>query len=390
MKRNYTLFTLLGFRVRIHTSWLIVAVLLTWSLAQGYFPFKFKDLSTATYWVMGVVGALGLFFSILLHEFGHSLVARRYGLPIKGITLFIFGGVAEMQDEPRTAESELRMAIAGPAVSIALAVFFYLVNVSGRFLGWPVSVTGVFHYLAWINGLLVAFNLVPAFPLDGGRVLRSMLWKRWGNLRNATRTASRIGSGFGVALVALGIINILMGNFIGGLWWFLIGMFLQGASRTSYQQLEIRQILEGEPISRFMKVDPVTVPPSISVEDLVQEYIYRHHFHQFPVVEGGRLLGCVGTQQVKTIPRTDWAQHIVRDVLTKCSPENTVSADTDSVQVLSKMTRTGNSRFMVVDVGGLVGVVSLRDLLTFLSLRLDLEGAETSGVTEQIRKLPLK
>ena len=185
-----TLFRLLGFEVRLDASWLILAVLLTWSLARGYFPAYYPGLAAQTYWWMGVVGALGLFASIVLHELAHSVVARRYGLPMRGITLFIFGGVAEMDDHPPTAKSEGMMAIVGPIASYALALVFYLLHLAGSGGGLPEALTGVLGYLAFINLVLATFNLVPGFPLDGGRVLRSILWAWKGDLRWATRTAS--------------------------------------------------------------------------------------------------------------------------------------------------------------------------------------------------------
>jgi Zn-dependent protease len=209
MGKSWKLFTLFGFKVRLHISWLIIAVLLAWSLAQGYFPFVVKGLSAGTYWAMGIVGTIALFLCVVLHEFGHSIVARKYGLPMKGITLFIFGGVAEMEDEPQTPKTEFMMAIAGPAVSVVLGAIFYLFSLWGESLSWPMPVNQVLYYLGWINGVLAAFNLIPAFPLDGGRVLRSFLWSRRGNLRTATRTAAKVGSGFGMVLIGFGVLSIL-------------------------------------------------------------------------------------------------------------------------------------------------------------------------------------
>ena len=379
-----TLFKLFGFDIKIDVSWVFIALLITWSLATSYFPAKFPNLPQNSYWYMGTVGALGLFVSILLHELGHSVVARKYGIPIKGVTLFIFGGVSEMEDEPPTAKSEFLMAVAGPVVSFLIAIICYPVYTSGLRLGWPIQLTGVVFYLSWINALLGAFNVIPAFPLDGGRLLRSYLWSRKGNLRRATRIASNIGSGFGLGLIFLGVFSLFQGNVVAGIWWFLIGLFLRNASRMSYRQLEIRNALEGEPIRRFMKTDPITVPPSISVEDLVQDYIYKYHFQMFPVMRDSKLLGCIGSKQVKEIPRSEWRQHSVQEMVTPCSGQNTVTPEMDSIQVLSVMTRTGNSRLMVLDGSRLAGVVSLKDLLAFLSLKLDLEGEnpQKSGMSK--------
>jgi Zn-dependent protease len=185
--KRIRLFKLFGFEVRIDWSWIILAILVAWSLSVGFFPFRFRNLSTETYWLMGIVGALGLFFSIIFHEMSHSLVARRYGMPMKGITLFIFGGVAEMGEEPSSAKTELMMALAGPISSIVMALVFYGISLLGRQGEWPQPVIGVIQYLSYINGLLAGFNLIPAFPLDGGRILRSILWGWKSNLRWATR-----------------------------------------------------------------------------------------------------------------------------------------------------------------------------------------------------------
>ena len=238
--KRFSLFKLLGFEVKIELSWVVLVVLLTWSLASNVFPSNTEGFSRSTYWWMGVAGTLGLFASVVFHELCHSLVARRYGLPITGITLFIFGGVAEMEDEPPSARSEFLMALAGPASSALLGFAFFGMTLLGRGQGWPAPVNGVTSYLASLNGSLAAFNLLPAFPLDGGRVLRSVLWGVRKDLRWATRIASRIGSGLGILLMVLGGLDLLLGNFVGGVWLFVIGMFVQNASRTSYQQLFIR------------------------------------------------------------------------------------------------------------------------------------------------------
>ncbi len=371
--KSIKLFKLFGFTVKVDMSWIIIALLVTWSLAAGLFPGQYKDLPVRTYWLMGILGALGLFASIIFHEFSHSLVARRYGLPMKGITLFIFGGVAEMDDEPPSAKAEFMMAIAGPASSIVLAIGFYIVSLVGKGGLWPSPLNGVIQYLALINIILAAFNMVPAFPLDGGRVLRAALWSWKNNIKWATRMASQIGSGFGVFLIALGVVAVLTGNLIGGIWWFLIGMFVRGAAQMSYQQVIIRQALEGEPISRFMEPNPVTAPPSITIQELIDEYVYKHHFKMFPVLDNGKLSGCVTTRQVKEIPREEWSQRVVGDLMGQCSEENTITPDTDSMKALSIMRKSDASRLLVVDGDRLVGIVSLKDMLKFLSLKVELE-----------------
>jgi Zn-dependent protease/predicted transcriptional regulator len=371
--RRFTLFTLFGFRVQMDLSWLFLALLITWSLASVVFPPQYPGLARATYWWMGVAGTIGLLFSLVFHELSHSLVARRFGIPIRGITLFIFGGVAEMTDEPPSAKSELWMALAGPAASLLLAGLLAALAAVGE-SAWPPAVAGVVGYLAFINLLLAVFNLVPAFPLDGGRVLRAALWWWKGDSRWATRWASEAGNGFGLLLMALGVYQVITGNFIGGMWWFLIGMFLRGAAKSSYAQFVMREMLVGMPVGRLMTRDPIAVPADITVRSLVDDYIYTHHHEQFPVLDGERLLGFVGTRQVKELPRSAWDEQRVRDVTVPCSAQNTVDPRTDAAEALSLMNRTQNSRLMVSERGRLVGVLTLKDLLALLSLRMDLEG----------------
>ena len=369
-----TLFRLLGFEVRLDASWLILAVLLTWSLARGYFPAYYPNLAPETYWSMGVIGALGLFASIVLHELAHSVVARRYGLPMRGITLFIFGGVAEMEDHPPTPKSEGMMAIAGPIASYALALAFYLLYLAGAGGGLPDGITGVLGYLAFINVVLATFNLIPGFPLDGGRVLRSILWAWKNDLRWATRMASAIGGGFGVVLITLGVFNAISGNFIGGVWYFVLGLFLWGAAKAHYQQVVVREALRGEPVRRFMKADPVVVPPSLSIRRFVEEYVYGFHYKMYPVVhENGRLLGCVTVDRLKEIPREEWDRRAVGEVMGGCSPENTVRPDADVTEALKLMQRTGSSRLIVAEGDRVVGMVALKDLLRYVSLKAELE-----------------
>ncbi len=372
--KSIKLFEILGFTVKIDLSWLIIVTLVVWSLGGAVFPQLYPDLATSTHWIMGAVAALGLFASIVVHELSHSLVARRFGLPMKGITLFLFGGVAEMNDQPPSPKAEGLMAIAGPAVSVVVAVVFLLLAALGASQGWPTATVGVLRWIGFINGVLVAFNLIPGFPLDGGRVLRAVLWHIKGDLRKATHTASKVGSGFGLVLVGLGILNLLSLNPIGGLWWILIGLFVRSAAKQGYQQVIIRQMLRGETVDRFMNDHPVTVPPETTVEHLVDDYVYHHHYKTYPVVDrAGQLEGCVSTRQVKEIDRDQWKDTRVDEIVENCSQENTVSPNTDAMDALMRMSRSGNSRLMVAEGGQLRGILSLKDLLGFLSMKVELE-----------------
>jgi Zn-dependent protease/CBS domain-containing protein len=373
--KGVKLFTLLGFEIRMDWSWLIIAVLLTWSLASGVFPHYYPGLTPATYFWMGVVGTLGLFFSVVLHELGHSLVARRFGVPMRSITLFIFGGVAQMGKEPPSPGAEFFTAIGGPAVSLLLAGIFFGLAALTKTGNWAVSAVGVLSYLSWINLVVLIFNMVPAFPLDGGRVLRSALWGWKKNLRWATRIASNLGAFFGILLIVWGIFSFISGNFVGGMWYFLIGLFIRSASQSSYQQVLLQEMLSGEPVRHFMTPNPVTVTPETSVQTIIENYLYHYPYRFYPVVEGEHLLGCISVDQIKAVPREEWERRTAGSVASPCSRENIIDVNADAARAFSTMTRDGARRLMVVDQGQLVGVVALKDLLTFFSRRMEFEHA---------------
>jgi len=385
--KGITLFRIFGFAIRADVSWLIILGLVIWSLAGGVFPGELKGLSTGAYILMGVIGAMGLFLSIIFHELCHSLVARRFNLPIRSITLFVFGGVSEMTDEPQSAKAEFLMAVAGPLSSGFLAAVFLLVAYAGRRAGWPAEVNTVIRWIGYINAVLAIFNLVPGFPLDGGRVLRSILWYSKNDLRWATRVAAMAGSGFGLGFMALGFLNLVTLNPIGGLWWIVIGIFLRSAAKQSYQQVVIRQMLQGEAVSKYMNRNPVTVAPNLSVSSLVEDYIYRYHYKMFPVVRNGNLEGCVTTRDVQSVPRDEWDNNAVQSIVKQCAVNNTIGPNDDAMKALSRMSQNGVSRLLVVDDGHLEGIIALSDLLRFLSAKLELEGEEKSaadiGPTEE-------
>jgi Zn-dependent protease/predicted transcriptional regulator len=372
--RSIPLFKLAGFQIALDWSWLILAVLITWTLSTGVFPYYYPDLPLATYWSMGVVAALGLFGSIILHELGHAAVARRYGLPIRRITLFIFGGVAEMEAEPERPAAEFWVAIAGPIVSFLVGLVCWLLLQAAAGAGVPVA--GVLAYLASINMILALLNLVLAFPLDGGRILRAILWYWKGSLRWATRVASMIGGGFGILLIVLGVYRVLIGDFVGGMWWFLIGLFVRFAAQMSYQQVLMRETLRGIPARRIMSANPITVSSGITITQLIDDYVYRHHHNMFPVVDNGRLVGCVSMNDIKRLPRERWASTTVAEIMRSCSEATAISPDMDAMEVLSLMARTRNSRLLVTEGDRLVGVITLRDLMNFLNMKLNLEGAD--------------
>ena len=371
-RHRVTLFQLFGFKVHVDASWLLLAVLVVWSLATAYFPPVLPGYPMATYWWMGVAGLIGLGFSIVVHELAHSLVARRYDMPIRGITLFVFGGVAEMEDEPTSAKGELLMAIAGPAMSLAVAVAFAILAGLGAGIETAAPAVAVADYLALINGILALFNLVPAFPLDGGRVFRAVLWGWKGDFVWATRIAAATGGLFGLLMIALGLASAVTGNLIGGIWLFVLGLFLRGAAGGAMSRAVTRDVLAGRPVRQFMRKDPVTVDPDLPVGRLVDDYVYRYYFKSFPVTSRGQLLGCVHLARVVETERERWPWQTVGTVMDPCTDDTLIGPDADASAALEQMQRTGQSRLLVIENGVLVGVLSLRDLLNFLSVRMDI------------------
>lgn len=373
---SITLFKIFGFEIKVDLSWLILAALITWSLAGGLFPEYYKNLPQSSYWWMGVAGALGLFLSIVIHELTHSLVARQYGVVMKSITLFIFGGVAQMEDDPPAPAAEFWMAVVGPIASAVVSGLMFLVVWWGQTHGWPVTVIGVFSYLAWLNLVLAVFNLVPAFPLDGGRILRSILWRWKKDLRWATSIAANVGSGLGFVLIALGIFSLIKGNFVGGLWWLMIGFFVRMAAQGSYQQVLARNVFHNVKVKDLMTKEPVVVSRSMSLEEFVYDYVYREHLKLYPVVSFGKLIGCVSVAGTSRVPRDEWPNQTVGSVTEPCSPDTTIGPDESAEKALAVMHKTGNNRLLVIEGEQLVGVITLEDMLKLLALKVELKDFE--------------
>jgi Zn-dependent protease/CBS domain-containing protein len=383
---RWRLFRLLGIPIFIHPSWLIVLALLTLSLAGGYpdmlqeaFPGEAPRVPWYASWAMGLITAAAFFTCILLHELGHALVARARGVPIRGITLFLFGGVAEIEDEPPSPGTEFLMAVAGPAVSACLVAVLGVLALVGSAAGWPHPVVLVLGCLAALNSVVLVFNLVPAFPLDGGRVLRALLWAVTGSLRRSTYWASAAGQAFSWLLVGWGLIQLFTGDWLGGIWIAVIGLFLNAAARGAYEQLLVRQALQGEPIRRFMNPEPIAVAPSLDLRTWVNDYVYRYHRKAFPVVSGGRLEGVITTGSLAQVPRAEWPEHTVGEVMGRELRAVTVAPDADALEALARMRQTGSSRLLVAEGDRLVGTLTLRDLLQFLGLKIELDGEEAAA-----------
>ncbi len=362
-KNAVNLFELFGFKIRVDPSWLLIV----WTLSTAYFPVELPGLSRVDHVGLAVIAMLGLFASLILHELSHSLVARRFGLKVGGITLFVFGGVAELEQEPSSPKSEFWIAIAGPVMSFALAGLSYLALLA--FSGASAPVRAVLEYLAFINLVLAVFNMIPAFPLDGGRILRAALWHYQQDVFRATRIASMLGTAFGFLLIASGVLSLVTTNLVGGFWQILIGFFVVSASRGSYRQLVIKASLRDRSVRALMTADPVTADAGVSVQALVDDIMLPRHVSFVPVVEGERLLGYVDTAVVNGIDVENRATTRLGDVLVPSGDGNTVAPDMPTDTLFEKMARNGQRKWLVASDGRLEGVISLSDLLSYLAIR---------------------
>jgi Zn-dependent protease/predicted transcriptional regulator len=371
-----TLFHVSGIPVRVHASWLAVYGLIAWTLAVGYFPRALPDVPVATHWIGALVAALLLFVSVFLHELSHSLVALRYGIPIASITLHVFGGFSEMEREPDRPGAEVAIAIAGPLTSFGIAV---ACAAAAPLVTIGSIAAATVRYLVLVNIAVGIFNLVPGLPLDGGRVLRALLWKTKGNLGAATRTASRVGQVFAIVLIVLGVWQAIAGDFLGGLWFVAIGLFLRQAATLSYHQLVLRATLSHRRVGDVMARPVVSVPTGLSVGGLVDDYFWRHHVTSFPVVDGDRLTGIISLRDLQRVPRASWPVTTVRDVMRPVTAELTASPRDSLWAGFQKVSRNGLGRLAVVEDGRLTGYLSLKDVVHVLALT-------GSGLDEAVRQ----
>jgi Zn-dependent protease len=366
------LFRVGGTLVRIDPSWLLIFALVWWSLAAGYLPHATAGQTRAAYWTAGLVSTLLFFGSVLLHELSHTIVARRNGLRVPSITLFLFGGAAETTGEPETPEAELRIALVGPATSFALSGLFWLAAGLASGEAAPLLVT-VLRYLAGINLALGVFNLLPGLPLDGGRVLRALTWRWTGSRRRASWAASRAGQGLGVGLAMLGAYNFFTGNLVGGAWLVLIGLFLRGAAQASYQAAVLRQALDGVRVADVMARDVVTVPADLTIQQLIDDYLIPTGHRSFPVFDGERLLGVVSLESMRSVPPSERARVRVRERLERGGEEPRIAPDAPLSEALAAMHAAGTRRLLVADgAGRLVGFLTGSGLVRFVEMQQSL------------------
>lgn len=358
-----------GIPIRVHFSWLLVFGLVTWSLAAGYFPHEYPGWAARTYWTIGATTALIFFASILVHELGHSWVALRNGIPIRGITLFVFGGVAQIAREPGAPGVELRIAIAGPLTSFALAGLFagvWLLVRDIAILAAPAI------WLARINSMVAAFNLIPGFPLDGGRLLRALVWRFTGSLRRASEAASFIGQLVAFGFIGWGILTILGGDVIGGMWITLIGWFLQNAAAASHGEATVREMLRGVTVAQAMTRDCRRLERASSLDQVVHEEVLGAGRRCFVVTEDGRLIGLLTLHEIKAIPKERWAVVTVGEVMTPADKVTAVDPKTDLLGALEKMDDANVAQMPVIESGKLLGMIGREQVLHYVRVRAEL------------------
>jgi Zn-dependent protease/predicted transcriptional regulator len=390
MRSGFSVGRIFGINIRIDWSWLFIFFLVTWNLGT-VFGQSHPNWETVQVWGLAIVAAILFFTSVLAHELAHSLVARARGIPIRSITLFLFGGVSDIQREPTSPGVEFLMAIVGPLTSLVLGGL--LVLLAGAGVGSLASamsdpttaiarlspLTTLLLWLGSINVILGIFNLVPGFPLDGGRVLRSILWAATNNLRRATRWASGVGQAIAWLMIIAGIamvfgvqIPFFGTGLVGGLWLAFIGWFLNGASVQSYQQVIVHDILEGVPVERIMRSNPPTVFASSSVGSLVHDYVMGTDDHAFPVVDNGRLVGIVSLEDIRKVSRSIWDTTDVRQIMTPADQLIVAAPEEDAAEALDKLMQRGVGQLPVLHLGTLVGLLRRQDIFKWLQLHAEL------------------
>jgi Zn-dependent protease/CBS domain-containing protein len=382
MKSSWRLFRIAGIDIGVHYTWLFIFVLISWSLAQGLFPQQHPGWSTSTYWAMGILTALALFISVLLHELSHSLVANARGMKVGSITLFIFGGVSNLEEEPQKPWAEFAMAIVGPLTSLVLGFVLWgiAIAITGSWVSFldlingdkfNIPIAAVIGYLAWINILLAIFNMIPGFPLDGGRVLRSILWGSTGSLRKATNAAAIVGRLFGWAFIAYGLFELLNGNWLGGIWIAFIGWFLSSAADASRREMTLREHLSGIKVKDVMNTQTGSIGPETTVEQVVANIFQRLHGRAVPVCANNRLLGIITIDDLKKVPREQWASTTVEHIMTR-SPLYTVTPEDGVHDAFKMIAQHAINQVLVTKDNKCIGMLSRADIISHLQLSQEL------------------
>jgi Zn-dependent protease/predicted transcriptional regulator len=366
VRDSFTIGRIAGISVGVNWSWLIVFALIAWTLAVSIFPSTNPGLGDGSYVAMALVAALLFFTSLLLHEYGHALQARRDGMEIEGITLWLFGGVAKFRGMFPSAGAEFRIAIAGPLVSLVLGLLFLGVPM---LLGLPSTVDGVLFWLGSINIALLVFNLLPALPLDGGRILRSILWYARGEFASATHIAARIGRGFGYLFVGVGVALLVFASPVTGIWLAFIGWFLLQAAGAEDRFVAAREALGGLRVRDVMARDPVTAPAGITLGQFMDDVAWSRPYTTYPVTENGEVVGLLQFRRVAEVPRAEWDRRTVRDCMIPREGVPVVREDDELILAAGEVAEHEVNRALVLDAGKLVGLLSVTDVARALQMR---------------------
>jgi Zn-dependent protease/predicted transcriptional regulator len=373
--RRVTLFHFFGFPVRADGSWLFLSVLICWTLINKTYPIDYPNHTAQTYQMMGFASICGIFASIIAHEVAHAVIAEYYHMPIESITLFIFGGVAVMKGDPSHPKGEFFMAVAGPVMSALMGLFFWaakalvLMYFPSARAAWE-----VLGYLGGLNMLIATFNMVPAFPLDGGRALRAVIWKMKDNLVLATRIASELGAIFAYGLLACACYRIVLhDDMINGMWLGLLGFFVHGSGAYAVRQTESRSLLGAETVSRFMQAQVITVSPDLTISELVDNYVYKHYQRSFPVIDRGDLAGVITLQAILSLDRHKWHWLHVASVMEPLDAKTAVAPGYNAADALDLMQRLSKEQLLIADGKRFMGVVSYRDLAAYLSITMKID-----------------
>lgn len=377
-QRGIDVFRIGGIQIAIDYSWIIIFLLVLWSLSAGYFPYQYPGYGWGIYLGVGLVATLLFFTSVLVHELSHAFVANGLGQEVRRISLFIFGGMAHLSGEPRSAGAEFKIAAVGPLTSLVLGGVFWLIAWGTASAGMDALWVAVFRYLAFINVALAIFNLLPGYPLDGGRLLRAYFWNRYGNLRRATARAADWGAGIAVGLMILGVIEIFAGALVGGLWLIFIGMFLRAAARAGYYGVVVEHALGRTQVRDIMITEPVIVSADTTVEEAVEDYFLRRGFGGFPVARDGRIEGIVSLPMVQKCPREERPARRVGEIMRPVEEKLQVTPWTTVSDALRQMTEADAGRLLVMEGGQLRGLITRAGIARFIQMKTELE-AEQKG-----------
>lgn len=362
-KNTIPLGRILGIPVGLDPSWFLIFALITWSLATSYFPSEFANWPTAQYWIVGAVTAILFFVSVLLHELGHSVLALRYKIPVTRITLFLFGGIAQIASEPPSATAEFFIAIAGPLTSFALAAIFGLLEAVSTSIA-PVFATA--KYLAYINGALALFNLIPGFPLDGGRVFRAIVWGITHNLQRATEIAATIGKVVAFLFIFFGVWQVLQGNWANGLWIAFIGWFLENAATSQLQQQRIHDLLAGHTVAQAMSSSYAKAPVDLTLQELVDRHILGEGQRCLMLTKGEEIAGLLTLHHIRGVPREKWGTITAGEVMTPLSTMKRITPEAGLEKALDEMGADGVNQLPIVSDRKVEGMLSREDIINYL------------------------